>query len=66
MIEALDLVITISNVTAHLAAALGKPVWLLLAKRPLWYWGNAGEEVFFLSVHHSRTPGNSGVLGPGH
>lgn len=26
LIESLDLVITISNVTAHLAAALGKPV----------------------------------------
>lgn len=39
LIDGLDLVLTTSNVTAHLAGALGKPCWLLLAKTPLWYWG---------------------------
>ena len=37
---ACDLVITASNVTAHVAGALGRPVWLLvpLANGKLWYW----------------------------
>lgn len=39
LIEACDLVITVSNSTAHLAAALGKPTMILLAHHtPLWYW----------------------------
>jgi hypothetical protein len=37
---ACDLVITVSNVTAHMAGALGKPVWLLApaANGRIWYW----------------------------
>jgi hypothetical protein len=37
---AMDMVVTISNTTAHMAAALGKPVWLMLPKAAgrLWYW----------------------------
>ena len=38
LIDSLDLTITTSNVTAHLAGALGKPAWLILQKTPLWYW----------------------------
>ena len=38
----LDFVITISNTTAHLAAALGVPTYILLSKNVgnLWYWCN--------------------------
>jgi Flp pilus assembly protein TadD len=37
---ACDLVITASNVTAHMAGALGKPVWLLApaGRGRIWYW----------------------------
>ncbi|MGH8622785.1 MAG: hypothetical protein ACRET3_11645 [Burkholderiales bacterium] len=37
---ACDLVITVSNVTAHMAGALGKPVWLLppASQGKIWYW----------------------------
>jgi len=37
---ACDLVITVSNVTAHMAGALGKPVWLLTpaSQGKIWYW----------------------------
>lgn len=37
---AMDLVITVSNTTAHLAGALNVPVWTLLPDGPgcLWYW----------------------------
>jgi tetratricopeptide (TPR) repeat protein len=40
LIDACDVVVTVSNTTAHLAAALGKPVCLLLARSStlLWYW----------------------------
>lgn len=37
-IAALDLVITIDNSTAHLAGALGVPVWVLLPYAPDWRW----------------------------
>ncbi len=39
LISACDIVITVSNSTAHLAAALGKPVLVMLPNHtPLWYW----------------------------
>ncbi len=34
----LDLIITIDTATAHLAGALGKPVWLMLAAHADWRW----------------------------
>ena len=34
----LDLVITIDSSLAHLAGALGKPVWILLNKGSDWRW----------------------------
>ncbi|MHA1539764.1 MAG: tetratricopeptide repeat protein [Alphaproteobacteria bacterium] len=37
-ISTLDLVITTSNVTAHLAGALGIPALVLLPHVPLWHW----------------------------
>ncbi|MCW5575528.1 MAG: tetratricopeptide repeat protein [Burkholderiales bacterium] len=45
IIEASDLLITTSNVSAHLAAALGKPVWLLYPgeRAPFHYWAHGGD-----------------------
>jgi uncharacterized protein (TIGR03032 family) len=38
VIQQLDLVITVDTSVAHLAGALGKPVWTLLCYNPDWRW----------------------------
>jgi ADP-heptose:LPS heptosyltransferase len=40
---ALDLVITSDTSLAHLAGALGVPVWLVLSASPDWRWRDAGD-----------------------
>ena len=46
-IEQLDLLISADSTLAHLAAAMGKPVWLLLADQANWHWGLQGESSFW-------------------
>jgi len=38
VISALDLIITVDTATAHLAGALGRPVWTMLCHTPDWRW----------------------------
>src|SRR6266487_2269405 len=40
----LDLVITCDTAVAHLAGALGRPTWLLLAHRSDWRWMRDRED----------------------
>lgn len=44
-VAAMDLVITISNTTAHVAGALGVPVWNITPTSdvPIWYWFKGNE-----------------------
>jgi len=62
-VAALDRVVTVSNVTAHLAGALGVPATVLLPKRfpVLWHWGYRGEETtWYGSVRLLRNPQERG------
>ena len=43
LIMELDLVITTDTAVAHLAGALGKPVWILLHHAPDWRWLTSGD-----------------------
>jgi ADP-heptose:LPS heptosyltransferase len=38
LIERADLVVTVDTCIAHLAGALGRPVWILLPFAPDWRW----------------------------
>jgi tetratricopeptide (TPR) repeat protein len=42
-----DLLITVDTVVAHIAGAMGLPVWLLLSHKPDWRWGGNGTELFW-------------------
>jgi ADP-heptose:LPS heptosyltransferase len=44
-VAAMDIVVSTSNTTAHMAAALGKPTLILLHHgiSPHWYWTRNGE-----------------------
>ena len=46
-ISNLDLVITVDTAVAHLAGALGRPVWVLSRKGGCWRWEIEGSETFW-------------------
>jgi hypothetical protein len=43
LMQSLDLVISCDTSVAHLAGALGRPVWTALKRYPEWRWGAEGE-----------------------
>jgi hypothetical protein len=43
VVSELDLIIMTDSAVAHLAGALGKPVWVLLNYAPYWMWGDGRE-----------------------
>lgn len=42
-VEQMDVVVTVDTSVAHLAAAMGKPTWVLIDKINDWRWGESGE-----------------------
>ena len=42
-VAALDAVVTIAGVNAHMAGALGRPGLVLMPRTPLWFWFDRGE-----------------------
>jgi tetratricopeptide (TPR) repeat protein len=57
--EAVDLVISVDTSIAHLAATIGKPVWLLLAHNADWRWMNdRADSVWYPGVTLYRQDGH--------
>lgn len=67
LINACDIVITVSNTTAHLAGALGKKTLLLLpySKGVIWYWNECnGKNLWYPSVTTFRQKKHGDWSGP--
>jgi tetratricopeptide (TPR) repeat protein len=56
IIAALDLVITVDTAVAHMAGALGKPVWLLNRYNTCWRWGLGTNTHWYPSMRIFRQP----------
>ncbi|HEY9896864.1 MAG TPA: tetratricopeptide repeat protein, partial [Candidatus Sericytochromatia bacterium] len=57
IMQQLDLVIAVDTSVAHLAGALGKPVWLLLPFAPDWRWMLAREDsIWYPTMRIFRQP----------
>ncbi|HEX2113842.1 MAG TPA: hypothetical protein VHM01_05510, partial [Alphaproteobacteria bacterium] len=65
-IAALDLVVTVSNLNAHLAGATGIPAHVLLTQNTLWYWPHQKSTTpWYPSVRlHGVAVGDSAALVP--
>ena len=60
-LAALDLLITTDTMVAHLAGALGRPVWLLLSHAPDWRWQrDRADSAWYPTVRlfRQRAPGD--------
>ena len=64
-IAQLDLVISVDTAYAHLAGALGVPVWTMLKRRPDWRWGGSGDSTPWypsMRLFREREPGWNTVI----
>ena len=63
LIAACDVVVTVSNTTAHLAGALGVPTLLMLpySRGSLWYWHEGRDDSPWypsIRIVRQRSPGD--------
>ena len=57
VLAGLDLLIMTESATAHLAGALGRPIWILLNRPSYWLWGQEGDQTpWYNSMRLFRTP----------
>jgi tetratricopeptide (TPR) repeat protein len=57
LVAGLDLVISVCTSNAHLAGALGKPLWVLLGHAPDWRWGlGRSDSPWYPTAHLFRQP----------
>jgi tetratricopeptide (TPR) repeat protein len=60
VVRKLDLVVSVDSAVAHLAGALGCPVWIMLPHAPCWRWAGNGERTPWYStarLFRQREPG---------
>ncbi|HEX3996617.1 MAG TPA: tetratricopeptide repeat-containing glycosyltransferase family protein, partial [Acetobacteraceae bacterium] len=66
LVATLDLIITVDTSAAHLAGALGKPVWLLSRHDACWRWGRDRDDSPWyptMRLFRQTTPGDwAGVI----
>jgi hypothetical protein len=61
LVDCLDLVITVDTAVAHLAGALGKPVWVLSRFDGCWRWGLDKETTLWypsMRIYTQKKPGD--------
>jgi tetratricopeptide (TPR) repeat protein len=64
-VAAMDLIVSISNTTVHMAGALGVPCWTLLSEVPLWRWfQDRADSPWYRSLRlfRQRRAGNWGEI----
>nr|WP_229583421.1 glycosyltransferase family 9 protein [Paracoccus sp. S-4012] len=65
LVAGASLVITVDTMVAHLAGALGRPVWLLLKHDPDWRWPTASERTPWyptMRIYRQTAPGAWGAI----
>lgn len=64
LLSGLDLVISVTTTTAHLAGALGRPTWVLVPAVPTWRYQWQGERMPWypsMRILRAREPGGAGA-----